>query len=41
VAGRLRSDRMMYFPPRLASRAGWEDHDSELPVIEGTLIRLS
>jgi hypothetical protein len=25
---------------RLASRAGWEDHDGELPVIEGTLIRL-
>jgi DDE superfamily endonuclease len=93
VAGRLRSDRVMYFPapPRpagangrparhgaplrladpqtrpapaaatdtgttrygtaramawgrlhqqLASRAGWEDHHGELPVIEGTLIRL-
>ncbi|HXZ74977.1 MAG TPA: NF041680 family putative transposase [Streptosporangiaceae bacterium] len=26
---------------RLASRAGWEDHDGELPVIEGTLIRLA
>src|SRR5271165_1548505 len=25
---------------RLASRAGWEHHDGELPVIEGTLIRL-
>jgi hypothetical protein len=25
---------------RLASRAGWQDHDGELPVIEGTLIRL-
>jgi DDE superfamily endonuclease len=25
---------------RLASRAGWEDHDGELPVIEGTLVRL-
>ena len=25
---------------RLTSRAGWEDHDRELPVIEGTLIRL-
>ncbi len=25
---------------RLASRAGWEDHHGELPVIEGTLIRL-
>ena len=25
---------------RLTSRAGWEDHDGELPVIEGTLIRL-
>ena len=25
---------------RLASRAGWEDHDGDLPVIEGTLIRL-
>jgi hypothetical protein len=26
---------------RLATRSGWEDHDGELPVIEGTLIRLS
>jgi hypothetical protein len=26
---------------RLASRAGWESHDGELPVIEGTLIRLA
>ena len=25
---------------RLASRGGWEDHHGELPVIEGTLIRL-
>ena len=25
---------------RLASRAGWENHEGELPVIEGTLIRL-
>jgi hypothetical protein len=25
---------------RLASRSGWEDHDGDLPVIEGTLIRL-
>jgi hypothetical protein len=25
---------------RLTSRAGWEDHDGELPVIEGTLIWL-
>ena len=25
---------------RLASRGGWEGHDGELPVIEGTLIRL-
>jgi hypothetical protein len=25
---------------RLASRAGWEDHDGELPVVEGTLIQL-
>jgi DDE superfamily endonuclease len=93
VLGRLRSDRVMYFPARphpagaagrparhgqafrlagektwpappvstrtettrygpvaaaawgrlhqkLASRAGWEDHDGPLPVIEGTLIRL-
>src|SRR6266576_1942145 len=93
VTGRLRSDRVMYFPapPRrpgtggrplrhgaalkladqrswpvpaaatvtattrygtaqaaawgrlhqqLASRAGWEDHDGELPIVEGTLIRL-
>jgi DDE superfamily endonuclease len=94
VTGRLRSDRVMYFPapqrqagvngrpprhgaalrfadPRtwpepvqrtvtvtsrygtvqamawarlhqkLTSRAGWEDHDGPLPVIEGTLIRLA
>jgi DDE superfamily endonuclease len=93
VMGRLRSDRVMYFPARprdpgaagrpsrhgaplrladpqtwpapavttatattrygtaramawerlhqqLAARAGWENHDGELPVIEGTLIRL-
>ena len=93
VTGRLRSDRVMYFPapPRrpgtngrplrhgdalkladpgirpvpavatvtqttrygtaqaaawdrlhqqLASRAGWEDHDGELPLVEGALIRL-
>jgi hypothetical protein len=26
---------------RLACRGGWEDHDGELPVIEGTLIRLA
>jgi hypothetical protein len=26
---------------RLTSRAGWEDHDGELPVIEGTVIRLA
>ena len=26
---------------RLTSRAGWEDHDGELPVIEGTLIHLA
>src|SRR6266849_1164140 len=25
---------------RLTSRAGWQEHDGELPVIEGTLIRL-
>ena len=25
---------------QLASRAGWEDHHGELPVVEGTLIRL-
>jgi DDE superfamily endonuclease len=25
---------------RLTSRAGWEQHDGDLPVIEGTLIRL-
>ncbi len=27
--------------PRLARRAAWEGHDGELPVIEGTLIRLA
>jgi len=26
--------------PRLTSRAAWQEHDGELPVIEGTLIRL-
>jgi hypothetical protein len=26
---------------RLASRGGWEDHDGELPAVEGTLIRLA
>jgi hypothetical protein len=26
--------------PRLASRGAWAHHDGELPVIEGTLIRL-
>jgi DDE superfamily endonuclease len=26
---------------RLATRAGWENHEGELPVIEGTLIRLA
>jgi hypothetical protein len=94
VLGRLRSDRVMYFPapPRqpgtngrplrhgaafkladpgtwpaaavttvtqatrygtaraaawgrlhqqLAARAGWEDHDGQLPIVEGTLIRLA
>ena len=25
---------------RLTHRAAWEDHDGELPVVEGTLIRL-
>lgn len=27
--------------PRLQQRSAWIDHDSELPVIEGTLIRLN
>jgi len=27
--------------PRLARRSAWEHHDGELPVIEGTLIRLA
>jgi hypothetical protein len=27
--------------PRLTTRSAWIDHDSELPVIEGTLIRLT
>jgi hypothetical protein len=93
ILGRLRSDRVMYFPPpprepgatgrpsrhgdrlalkdpgtwpapdavtvtqtsrygtaearawgrlhqQLAKRAAWEDHEGELPVVEGTLIRL-
>jgi len=61
MAGRLRSDRVLYFPappragkystaaaaawdrlhPRLTHRAAWLDHDGELPVIDGTLIRLT
>ncbi|MFI6340998.1 NF041680 family putative transposase [Streptomyces sp. NPDC050535] len=27
--------------PRLTTRSAWIDHDSELPVVEGTLIRLT
>jgi len=27
--------------PRLTSRAAWQEHDGELPLIEGTLIRLA
>jgi hypothetical protein len=27
--------------PRLTGRAAWQEHDGELPVIEGTLIRLA
>ena len=27
--------------PRLTHRAAWLDHDGELPVIDGTLIRLT
>ncbi|MEV6796568.1 hypothetical protein AB0M87_32390 [Streptomyces sp. NPDC051320] len=27
--------------PRLASRSAWIDHDGELPLIEGALIRLA
>ena len=26
---------------QLARRAGWEHHEGELPVVEGTLIRLA
>ncbi|MER6106525.1 NF041680 family putative transposase [Streptomyces sp. NPDC001832] len=26
--------------PALTHRAGWEDHDGELPIVEGTVIRL-
>ena len=26
---------------QLASRAGWKDHDDELPIVEGTLTRLT
>ena len=37
---KTRHDRQQRLNNKL-SRAGWEDHDGELPVIEGTLIRLA
>jgi len=39
--GAARASAWVRLHQRLASRAGWEDHDGELPVIEGTLIRLA
>src|SRR5712692_1284698 len=47
LLGRLRSDRVLYLPPPARAPgangrpAAWEHHDGELPVIEGTLIRLA
>ena len=38
--GTARAEAWGRLHQRLASRAGWEHHDGELPVIEGTLIRL-
>jgi hypothetical protein len=38
--GEARADAWGRLHQRLTSRAGWEHHDGELPVIEGTLIRL-
>ena len=38
--GTARANAWARLHQQLASRAGWEDHDGELPVIEGTLIRL-
>jgi hypothetical protein len=39
--GTARADAWGRMHQRLAGRAGWENHDGELPVIEGTLIRLA
>ena len=39
--GAARASAWARLHQRLACRAGWEDHDGELPVIEGTLIRLA
>ena len=38
TAGRLAWGRLHQ---QLARRAGWEGHDGELPVVEGTVIRLA
>ena len=39
--GTARANAWQRLHPRLTRRAAWEHHDGELPVIEGTLIRLA
>jgi len=38
--GTARASAWARLHQQLAARAGWEDHDGKLPVVEGTLIRL-
>src|SRR5690242_11041320 len=38
--GTARASARARLHQQLAARAGWEDHDGKLPVVEGTLIRL-
>jgi DDE superfamily endonuclease len=38
--GTARASAWQRCHPRLARRGSWRDHDGELPIIEGTLIRL-
>jgi DDE superfamily endonuclease len=38
--GTARASAWSRLHQQLAARAGWEDHDGKLPVVEGTLIRL-
>jgi hypothetical protein len=39
--GIARADAWDRLHPRLTHRAGWADHPGELPIVEGTLIRLT